>query len=208
MFPVRASKPAVLLEDNFRWDYVEGMNRHLFWHTHGGTAADAEFALVAMRQLFDHLKHVLPELQLSGSVLPPEWAAVVTPHLDRGGLDGARDAIAGACEPPALRHALSVYCPDPNCLAVRAARGRLPHALWGISLGGVLSLTYAPGNRYMLWHESLHLLGAADHYDLSTFRTSCGTSTCLMQYGPNEASVGSGPFLCEATLATLRRACG
>jgi hypothetical protein len=60
-----------------------------------------------------------------------------------------------------------------------------------------VSLTYAVANKYILWHETLHLLGVPDHYDLKTLRTTCGLATCVMQYGPEEGTVGDGRWLCE-----------
>lgn len=130
--------------------------------------------------------------------------------LEAGKLDAARDAIRHAWETAASagRSHVTVYCPDPSHPAVRAARGRLRHALWGINLAGTLSLTYAARNPYALWHESLHLLGAEDHYDFRDFGATCPLPTCVMQYAPDERTVGSRPFLCPGTAAILRKTCG
>lgn len=190
--------------------YNRRVQRRILWYTLGGTAADAEFTASAILLLLDRLGRALPGLKLSGAEVTGELLEGLIPALQSGHLDGAVRAVKdwrGRERPGVVTH-LTVYCPDARSQAARAARRRLRHAEWGISLAGALSLTYARGNPYALWHESLHLLGAQDHYDLRTFRTTCGMPTCVMQYAPDENTVGSSPFLCPRTAAVLRQGCG
>jgi hypothetical protein len=183
------------------------MGREIFWYTLGGTAADARFAAVAMNRLFERINEALPGLKLGGTEVTADLLEAILPSLHAGNLRGAVAALRDFGGGLGCRRHVTVYCPDAGHPAARAARGRLWHAAWGISLSGTLSLTYAPGNPYALWHESLHLLGAEDHYDLRTFRTTCGMPTCLMQYAPDENTVGPRPLICPATAVILRRAC-
>ena len=185
------------------------MEREIHWYTLGGSAQDAEFTAAAMKQLLARLRQELPGLTLETRELRGDLLDVILPHLGPGNLDGTARAIEdawGTSGPGVLSH-VTVYCPDEAHPAVRAARRKLAHAAWGISLSGILSLTYALRNPYALWHESLHLLGAQDHYDQSSFRTTCAMATCLMQYAPSETTVGPRPFICDATASILRRAC-
>jgi hypothetical protein len=141
--------------------------------------------------------------------LPMDGFAPLVDHLNAGRLDDASDFVRHAWpqRPQGARCHVTVYCPDQTLPAVRAARGRLPHAHWGISLRGAVSLTYARRNRFALWHETLHLLGAQDHYDISSFRTTCSMPTCLMRYAPSEDTIGDKPCICTATADILRSAC-
>jgi hypothetical protein len=182
------------------------MQRNIYWHTLSNDAADAAFVTGAMRQFLGVLDESIPGLRLSGSQLPPQLAALILPHLESGHLEGAVEAMLDIWNASAASH-LTIYCPDPSHPAVLSARRRLPHAEWGISISGLLSITYASANRHVLWHETLHLLGAQDHYDPITFRTTCELSSCLMQYAPDEQTVGLRSFLCPATAAIVRRAC-
>jgi hypothetical protein len=184
------------------------MQRQILWLTIG-SADDTAFTDAAMTSFFRRLDAELPGLKLRGAEVRGALRDDVLSKLQAGYLDGARDAVQDSWNATAeavLTH-VTVYCPDPAHPAVGAARARLPNALWGISLSGTLSLTYAPRNLYALWHESLHLLGAQDHYDPTNFRSTCQMPSCLMQYAPDEHTVGSHPFVCPATAAILRRAC-
>jgi hypothetical protein len=184
------------------------MGREIRWYTLGGTSADAAFTAAAMNRLSKRISEALPGLKLCARELTADLVEDVLPTLHAGNLRGVVEAILDSGERAGVRRHVTVYCPDPGHPAARAARGRLQHAAWGISMSGTLSLTYARGNPYALWHETLHLLGAEDHYDLRTFHTTCGLPTCLMQYAPDEKTVGPQPFICPATATVLRTACG
>lgn len=182
------------------------MNRHFHWHTHHGNKADSDFASHSITDLLDRLRHTIPGLQLSASPLPTDLADQITWHLDCGNINGALSAIEKQSD-PLQPSGLTIYCPDSSSPIIQAARARLPHALWGINFAGLLSLTYVTNNPHALWHETLHLLGAQDHYDLTTFQTTCPLSTCIMQFAPSQQTIGEQPFLCGTTRRILESRC-
>jgi len=183
------------------------MERRIYWHTHHGDAADVEFVSQSIRELLDHLRGALPDLPLTVGALPNDLAEEIDWHLDCGQIGGAVSAVEKYSD-GWMRYGLCVYCPDSTCAAAEAGRRRLPHAFWGINFAGRLSLTYVKGNRFALWHETLHLLGAQDHYDPQSFQTTCGIPTCVMQFAPDARTVEEGKFLCPETLKVLRKTCG
>lgn len=189
--------------------YCGDVHHRIFWHTHAGTAADADFTAGAIARLIERLTASLPGLRLTATPLPGDFTDILDFSLLTGHLNGALASVRclQAADPADVRSHVTVYCPDPSSPAASAARERLPHAAWGISLSGALSLTYTPANTAALWHETLHLLGAQDHYDPATFATNCDLGSCVMQYAPDARTIGESPFLCPATAAIVRRAC-
>jgi hypothetical protein len=184
------------------------MEREILWYTLGGSPDDASFTANAVTELVRRLSLHLPDSNFRFSELQGETLKLVLPELQSGHLNGAVAAIRSSRtnNKTRARAHVTVYCPDLSHPAVRAARKMLEHAAWGISLAGTLSVSYAPANPYLLWHETLHLLGAQDHYDRTTFRTTCGLPTCIMQYAPSAQTVGANPFLCKPTTTILRTA--
>ena len=64
-------------------------------------------------------------------------------------------------------------------------------ALWGAEVTGLLATVYRENpDKYIIWHEVLHIFGAEDCYDVSGQNT-CELSTCIMQYAPT-----GGPRQC------------
>lgn len=61
-------------------------------------------------------------------------------------------------------------------------------------------------DKYIIWHEMLHLLGAYDCYDLSKNERgpNCDLPNCIMQYEATMANVGKWPFLCNGNLQLVR----
>ena len=93
-------------------------------------------------------------------------------------------------------------CADDHAFALAALR-KDPSAKWG-GYFGPLALTYRPRNRYAIWHEALHSLRAEDCYAVPSEGPTCERSNCIMQYVPEEATVGSWPFLCRANSQRVR----
>jgi hypothetical protein len=117
------------------------MERIIYWHTLGRRADDTEFTAAAMNQFLARLRQELPGMNLRVSELPTDLRDQILSHLAIGYLEGAAREIQDAwgAKHPALLFHVSVYCPDEAHPAVRAARRRLAHAAWGISLNGVLA---------------------------------------------------------------------
>lgn len=69
---------------------------------------------------------------------------------------------------------------------------------------GPLALVYGSADKYVIWHEALHLLGARDCYDTSdpwqNPGPTCELPNCLMQYAPTSEAVRDWPFLCQNNL--------
>ena len=92
-----------------------------------------------------------------------------------------------------------VMCSQSSPLA-KAVRENNPDAKWGGSLGRLAVVWHE--DRYVLWHEALHLINARDCY--TGLKPDCDLSTCIMQYVPTRANVGDWPFLCSTNIGLLR----
>jgi len=101
---------------------------------------------------------------------------------------------------------MDVYfaCPETHEFAQASLRNN-PDALWG-SAYGALGLIYHRVDRYITWHEALHLLGAEDCYDLPDKGPTCELSNCIMQYIPCLSTVGAWPFICEENVRLMQDA--
>ena len=178
-----------------------------YWHAlHGDN--DAALLRGWVDVLAERLRAADVGLDLHAAPLPADVGEAIVDALAYGDLNGCVEACRSAeveIERRGVR--VSVYC-NPESAAARAARGRLPHALWGISIVGTLSLTYCQGNPFAFWHETLHLLGAQDHYSTDDLATTCELPSCVMQYAPSDRTVGERPFLCRRTRAILQKRAG
>ena len=98
---------------------------------------------------------------------------------------------------------LVVFCRRDSNVA-RQARKQEPHADWGATCG-CLAVVWEKGNKYLIWHEVLHLLGVMDCYDSETIQGICENPGCLMQYAPTEKTLAPWPeCLCPETISRLR----
>lgn len=112
---------------------------------------------------------------------------------------------------------LSILC-SPESKIAQLARKQSPEALWGFSNAdpehpegkcGWCSATYELGNKFILWHETLHVLGADDCHDCDRNPgPTCGCKNCIMRYVPTPESVGEWPFLCKENLDRIQRRTG
>ena len=80
-----------------------------------------------------------------------------------------------------------------------------PNFLWGTAFP-TLAITYEI-EKYIVWHEMLHLLGADDCYDLSQGDRgpNCDCPNCIMQYEATKANVGDWPFLCDPNIQSVQK---
>lgn len=179
----------------------------LLHYTLGGSSRDESFAASALREWSDRLTRECPNLPLTLRPLADPLLTEITRDLSAGLLDKAVATLRAfrAAHPSHARTHLTLYCPDRTHPAARVAQKRLRHAQWGLALSGALALTYSPDNPFALWHESLHLLGAHDHYDLHTLAPTCDLRSCIMQYAPSPTMIGPRPILCPQTRARLQR---
>ena len=92
-----------------------------------------------------------------------------------------------------------VLCPFDSSIA-RCFRGDL--RIWGGTCRPV-AVVWEPDNKYLIWHEILHLLGAEDCCDERGWGPTCGKSNCIMQYSPVKRLIGSWPFLCDKNITRI-----
>lgn len=101
---------------------------------------------------------------------------------------------------------LLIYCVNDSPTAQTAKKqNRL--AKWGLTLPGCISIVYSMNNKYILWHEAIHLFGVDDCYDENNpdGPLRCELKNCLMQYAPTEHTVGKWPFLCQKSIQAIQR---
>ena len=99
---------------------------------------------------------------------------------------------------------LVVLCPPDSALHAIALQSN-SDALWGINNAGLAAI-YNLDNKYIVWHETLHILGADDCYDLDKDNRgpNCELGNCIMQYEATEENVGTWPFLCKKNVSLVK----
>jgi hypothetical protein len=98
-----------------------------------------------------------------------------------------------------------LYCPGHTALR-EAVRRRESKILWGGSLG-FLSMVWQGQNKQLLWHETLHLLGAEDCYDFENCKKQPKClldSCCIMQWEPCPENCGEELVLCAENIARVQ----
>jgi len=103
---------------------------------------------------------------------------------------------------------LLVYCKNNSTLA-KAAVKQDSLAKWGLTHDYYfVSAVYEPDNKYLLWHEALHLFDACDCYCYynpeNHAGSNCELSNCIMQYAPTKETVGEWPFLCQKNIKRIQ----
>ncbi len=97
---------------------------------------------------------------------------------------------------PGLAPKLLVCCSRQHPLTKRCL-ATLPTALWGLTINDCLAVIYELSMPLVLGHESLHLVGADDCYDLPNRGPTCEHRQCIMQYAPTEGIVDGHLALCS-----------
>lgn len=102
---------------------------------------------------------------------------------------------------PLARKLPFVFCVgnEPFAMKVRKLK---PAAKWGIAMFGYFALAWHPDNRFLIWHEAMHLLYAEDCYDREN-GDPCDESYCLMQYEPCERNCGGDLYLCKHNISEI-----
>ncbi len=100
-----------------------------------------------------------------------------------------------------------LLCSQQNGDIAKAAQHESPLACWGYYLNESIATVYRPDNKYIIWHEALHLWGADDcySYDNPHGPTTCELKNCIMQYAPKQQNVGDRLFLCERNVDCIRK---
>jgi hypothetical protein len=104
------------------------------------------------------------------------------------------------------KYPLLVYC-KPDSKIAQAAQKECNLACWGLTNDYyMVSAVYKPENKYILWHEVVHLFGVVDCYNPEHPHagTTCELSYCLMQYAPQKGTVSEWPFLCQKNIKLIQ----
>jgi len=96
-----------------------------------------------------------------------------------------------------------VYCDRDAEFAVKARQDN-PMARLGASVMSLYAMVWTP-DKYVLWHEALHLLDVPDSYNESG-QTICKEQNCIMQWNPNEGNCGGDLVLCQKTIKFMSAA--
>ena len=87
---------------------------------------------------------------------------------------------------------------------VCAAQRKNEMAVWGATWANEVALSWIPDNKFLIWHEFMHLLFAKDCYDDGDGCQPCSEQYCLMQYAPTAQSCHDGFFLCPQADLRIR----
>lgn len=102
---------------------------------------------------------------------------------------------------------LSLFVLESDDRFAEAAKDAHSDAVWGCCCGKV-ALVYRNPEKAVIWHETLHLLGAEDCYDCSDPEANpgptCDLVNCIMQYAPSDDHLLERPFLCRQNILRVR----
>jgi hypothetical protein len=181
-----------------------------FWHCLDKSEEDEKFILNSLNELSDLLKKPPVKIELKAMSLPAKIVQIVESELQKPPQQTKEPfrtywvTINKKLSLPEWSP-LMVYC-KPNSELAMAARKQCPTAVWGCTVDGILSAVYKLGNKYILWHEILHLFGVDDCYLPNNPHTgpTCELPNCIMQYAPSGETVGEWPFLCQENIKRIK----
>ena len=84
---------------------------------------------------------------------------------------------------------------------VKTAREDNPRAHWGIGVPCRFSVAWVD-NRFLWWHEALHLFNAKDCYNKFGIN-KCPELRCVMQASPTHESCGGRLHLCSKNIRRI-----
>lgn len=188
----------------------------LYWHCLDMLRNDEGFVALALEELCDFLRTEPTKLCITPKRLKDERELVKKVDIilykvrnqpnefERGTLD-----IVNVL--PKTTHLL-FYC-TPDSEIAKAARSFSNNAIWGICQPYCLTcnsfaVVYKLGNKFIIWHEALHLLGADDCYDENNLyqkNPDCDFPDGIMQYAPTQKNVRDWPFLCNKNVNMIRK---
>lgn len=185
----------------------------LFWHCLDVEEEEKakKFIIESFTELVNSLKTPLANVELEAKPLSSNLAEVVENiYKNWSGRDlpfcsFCKQAHLKLKELTSQSIPLLIYCGDNSELS-EAAKKENTSAKWGLMNECYsVSTVYKPGNKYILWHEALHLFDVDDcHKGPLEPGPTCGHYGCLMQYIPTKDSVCSWPFLCKKNIEQLR----
>ncbi len=184
----------------------------LFWYCLDRGKEEQNFVAECLTELGDLLKRPPATTKLGAKPLPPELehraTAILTKEFDEGEAPFSityyrpfRKVLHEYNDTPLL-----IYC-KPNSNIAKAAKEECDRAVWGLcSDPPLITAVYEDGNKYILWHEALHLFDAVDCYCYANPEAgpNCELVNCLMQYEPSEDRVREWPFLCQKNIKRIQ----
>jgi hypothetical protein len=183
----------------------------LSWYCLDSKKVHEEFVVQALEDLIQLLKSPRVELELDAKRLDEQCANSVnwkmrgiSPQTDRPFAEWCASIRSNL--PDLNRTPLLIYCTANSAIA-KAAVKENDLAKWGLTNDQfAVSAVYRCGNKYILWHEVLHLFDAVDCYCYANPQAgpNCELTNCLMQYVPTEHTVGEWPFLCRKNIIRIQ----
>jgi len=188
----------------------------LFWYCLDMSEEDQNFVVESLDELKQLLKRPSVEVELKVFPLAQDVVPGVRAELSKP-LQKTKDpfsayyfAIRRKNVPRDKCTPLMVYC-KPSAGIVKAAKKQAKERngvspRWGYMADDVLSAVYERCNKYILWHEILHLFQVDDCYPLDDpyAGPTCELPNCIMQYEPLKETVGEWPFLCEKNIKRIQ----
>lgn len=183
----------------------------LFWHCLDANEVDQKFVERTLYELKQLLKNPPAEIGLDAEPLYQQSAELVCSELRNISLKTDRPfALWCASIRPKLSDLkgtpLLIYSNADSVIA-KAAEKENNLAKWGLMNDQfAVSAVYKLGNKYILWHEALHLFDACDCYCYANPNAgpNCELSNCIMQYIPTKKTVGGWPFLCQKNIKRIQ----
>ena len=136
-----------------------------------------------MQELSKCLSLPPARIDCSFTELPEECEADIRNILQRGRIsihDWEHDLLCYYADNQKCISNTLVVCSQVSHLA-ESCKEANPNALWGLATSS-LAIVYGIHDKYIVWHEMLHLLGANDCYDLSRDNRgpNCELPNCVM----------------------------
>ena len=183
----------------------------LYWYCLGLKELDQEFVERTLYELKHLLKRPPVQIELKAVLLDNQAAELVCSELRNISLKTdrpfalwcalIRSKLSGLKSTPLL-----IYSNADSVIAKAAIKENCS-AKWGLMNDQfAVSAVYKLGNKYILWHEALHLFDAGDCYCYANPNagTNCDLTNCIMRYEPLKETVREWPFLCEKNIKRIR----
>ena len=99
-------------------------------------------------------------------------------------------------------HSIFVFCDQRDCL-VRTFQEENELAHWGVALPCTFAVAWI-ANKFLVWHEVLHLLNAKDCYNKFGIN-KCPNLRCIMRRAPSLKTCGDRLTLCTKNVKRIQR---
>ena len=183
----------------------------LFWHCLDDNNEDRQFISESLKELEKLLEKPIIQVEFKAYQLSKALARIANEILHCPSKESAEPLfvcwVRMVGKIPRDECTPLLICCRPDSEIAKAIKKKVPLALWGYMQNECISAVYKPNNKYILWHEALHLFGMDDCYDYNRPNngTNCELNNCLMQYEPSAETIGEWPFLCKKNIEILQK---